>query len=82
MMKFDISAAFYLNSIINFFQISELIVCFSKSALFGTVTAAVGIYVGFSTTDGAEGVGNSTVRAFTISAALILVLDAIWGYIL
>jgi phospholipid/cholesterol/gamma-HCH transport system permease protein len=80
--KFDITSASYFNSIIDFFNISELIVCLAKSALFGITTALVGVYVGFSTEGGAEGVGNSTVRAFTISAALILILDAIWGYIL
>jgi len=82
MMKFDITSAYYFDSIINFFNISELIVCLSKSALFGITTALVGVYVGFSTVGGAEGVGNSTVKAFTISAALILILDALWGYIL
>ena len=80
-IKFDISSAYYFNSIINYFDAIELFVCLGKSALFGFVTSIVGVYVGFNTVGGAEGVGNSTVRAFTISAALILILDAIWGII-
>jgi phospholipid/cholesterol/gamma-HCH transport system permease protein len=81
MVKFDITLAFYMDSIVNYFKIIELWVCLGKSALFGLVTALVGVYVGFGTEGGAEGVGNSTVKAFTISAALILVMDALWGVI-
>ena len=81
MAKFDITSAFYFGSIKDFFKFSELIVCLGKSALFGLTTAIVGVYIGFSTINGAEGVGHSTVRAFTISASLILILDAIWGYL-
>jgi phospholipid/cholesterol/gamma-HCH transport system permease protein len=81
-IKFNISSTYYFTSIINYFNAIELFVCLGKSALFGFVTAIIGVYVGFSTIDGAEGVGNSTVRAFTIAAALILVLDAIWGVVL
>ena len=81
-IKFDISASYYFNSIINYFNAIELFICLGKSALFGFVTAIIGVYVGFNTEGGAEGVGNSTVRAFTISAALILILDAICGVVL
>lgn len=61
---------------------NEIVVCLTKSLVFGGATALIGCHVGMNTTGGAEGVGNSTVRAFTISAASILVLDAIFGYIL
>ena len=81
MAKFDITSAFYFDSIRSFFQFSEFAVCLGKSALFGSTTAIVGVYIGFSTENGAEGVGHSTVRAFTISASLILILDAVWGYL-
>jgi phospholipid/cholesterol/gamma-HCH transport system permease protein len=81
-VKFDISAGYYFNSIVNYFNAIEIFICLGKSALFGTITAMVGVYVGFSTEGGAEGVGNSTVRAFTISATLILILDALCGILL
>ncbi|MGB9912444.1 MAG: ABC transporter permease, partial [Candidatus Kapaibacteriota bacterium] len=35
----------------------------------------------FNTKGGAEGVGNSTVRAYTISAASILIIDALFGLV-
>ncbi|MDR0927128.1 MAG: ABC transporter permease [Ignavibacteria bacterium] len=78
-VKFDIPTTLYFDSIFNFFKLNEIWICLGKSALFGFVTSVVGVWVGFSTEGGAEGVGNSTVRAFTISAALILVLDALCG---
>lgn len=80
-VKFAITAAYYSTSIFNYFAITELIVCLVKSALFGLITAIVGVNIGLNTSGGAEGVGNSAVQAFTLSAALILVVDALWGAI-
>lgn len=60
---------------------AEVYTSLFKSSLFGGVTALIGCHVGFSTQGGAEGVGQSTVRAFTISAATILILDAVFGAI-
>ena len=65
----------------NFFAMSEVVISITKSFLFGGVTALIGCHVGFETAGGAEGVGNSTVRAFTLSAAAILIIDAIFGYL-
>ncbi len=80
--KFDFSEFEFFVSIQNYFQTSEVIISLAKSLLFGGVTALVGCHVGFKTRGGAEGVGNSTVRAFTISAAMILILDALFGYVI
>ena len=80
-IKFDFSAFEFFDSIQSYFQMKEVIISLSKSLIFGVVTAMVGCHVGFATTGGAEGVGNSTVRAFTISASSILVIDALFGYI-
>jgi phospholipid/cholesterol/gamma-HCH transport system permease protein len=80
-IKFAFTSFEYFDSIQHYFQMKEIYICLSKSFLFGGVTALVGCHVGFATTGGAEGVGNSTVRAFTISAATILILDALFGYI-
>jgi len=78
-LKFDFSAATFFTSVQAFFKISEVSTGIVKSLVFGGFTALVGCHVGFHTTGGAEGVGQSTVRAFTISAAGILVIDAIFG---
>lgn len=80
-IKFDFTAFTFFDSIQRFFQVSEIIMGISKSFVFGGFTALIGVHVGFRTVGGAEGVGRSTVRAFTISAASILVIDALFGVI-
>ncbi len=81
-LKFEFSADTFFNSIQNFFRISEVMTSLAKSFVFGGVTSLIGCHVGMQATGGAEGVGHSTVRAFTISAATILIIDALFGYIL
>jgi len=78
-IKFDFSYYTFFDSVIRFFRMPEVFICLFKSFIFGGVTAVIGCHVGFQTRGGAEGVGNSTVRAFTISAAAILVIDAVFG---
>lgn len=79
--KFDFSYYMFFDSVQKFFLMREVMIGITKSLVFGGVTALIGCHVGFRTTGGAEGVGNSTVRAFTISAATILILDACFGFI-
>jgi phospholipid/cholesterol/gamma-HCH transport system permease protein len=81
-VKFDFSAYLFFESVVRFFRESEVILGITKSFVFGGVTALIGCYVGFSTSGGAEGVGHSTVRSFTISASAILIIDALFGYIM
>lgn len=80
-IKFDFSAYEFFESIQRYFNMNEIMNGIIKSFLFGGVTSLIGCHVGFATSGGAEGVGNSTVRAFTLAAAAILVIDALYGYI-
>lgn len=80
-IKFDFSVPTFFLSIRQFFSLEEIIRGIFKSFVFGGFTALIGCHVGFQTEGGAEGVGRSTVRAFTISAASILVIDALFGII-
>jgi phospholipid/cholesterol/gamma-HCH transport system permease protein len=80
-IKFEFSAFTFFDSVFNYFQLSEILTGITKSFLFGAVTSIIGCHVGFATSGGAEGVGKSTVRAFTISASAILVIDALFGYL-
>lgn len=79
--KFEFTVAMFFNSIKTFFAVSEITLGIMKSFVFGGFTALIGCHVGFQTEGGAEGVGQSTVRAFTISAASILIIDALFGII-
>lgn len=80
-LKFNFDFVTIFDSIQKYFKFSEVLTGIVKSFIFGGVTALIGCNVGFHTSGGAEGVGRSTVQAFTISAASILIIDAIFGYI-
>lgn len=80
-IKFDFSSYLFFDSVQRFFRTSEVITGLVKSLMFGGITSLIGCHVGFGTSGGAEGVGNSTVRAYTISASAILVLDALFGMV-
>ncbi len=81
-LKFDFTSTLFFDSVQRFFSMHEIGISLFKSFYFGGLTALVGCHVGFSTEGGAEGVGNSAVRSFTLSAAAILLWDAIFGYLL
>jgi len=78
---FDFSVTTFFTSVQTYFSIGEILRGLVKSLVFGGFTALIGCHVGFQTEGGAEGVGNSTVRAFTISAAGILIIDALFGVV-
>jgi len=80
-IKYDFTFPVFFDSVVRFFRMTEVNICLIKAMIFGGITALIGCHVGFRTVGGAEGVGNSTVRAFTISAAAILIIDAIFGAI-
>lgn len=78
--KYGFTFDIFFDSVVRFFDVGEIGIGLTKSLVFGAVTALIGVHVGFATHGGAEGVGQSTVRAFTLSAASILILDALFGY--
>lgn len=73
----DISFAVFFNSVKRFFLIGDFMFGILKGIIFGGVTALLGCHIGFKTEGGAEGVGNSTIRSFVLTSALILILDYI-----
>lgn len=72
----------YFGSVKDFFSILNVMSGLIKAFFFGGTTAIIGCYVGFNTTGGAEGVGKATIRAFVLSAALILLNDYILSVLL
>lgn len=78
----DITSKVFFDSVQRFFTVKDILGGLFKSIFFGGVIALVGVHVGLRTTGGAEGVGNSSVRAFVISASLVLILDyTLWTII-
>ena len=71
----NVSFSVFFISVKRFFVFSDLIAGLIKTIFFGGVTALLGCHIGFQTEGGAEGVGQSTIRSFVMSAALILILD-------
>jgi phospholipid/cholesterol/gamma-HCH transport system permease protein len=53
-----------------------------KSVFFGLAISLVPCYVGFTTKQGAEGVGRATTAAVVSASVMILFLDALLAQIL
>ncbi|HHJ51998.1 MAG TPA: ABC transporter permease [Caldithrix abyssi] len=81
-LNLDLPPEIFFGSVKEFFTIMNVMSGLIKAFVFGGVTAIIGCYVGFSTTGGAEGVGHSTIRAFVLSSALILLNDYLLSVIL
>ncbi len=70
-----VSYEVFFDSVKRFFFFGDLIFGMIKGVVFGGVTSLLGCHIGFLTEGGAEGVGQSTIRSFVITSALILILD-------
>jgi len=73
--KIFISYATYYDSLKAALQFKEVGAGLIKSFVFGGIISLVGCYVGFSTSGGARGIGQSTTRSVVLSFILILVAD-------
>jgi phospholipid/cholesterol/gamma-HCH transport system permease protein len=77
-----ISYSVFFDSVKRFFEIGDLMFGISKGVMFGGIIALLGCHIGFRTEGGAEGVGKSTIRAFVLTSALILIMDYVmWSLI-
>jgi phospholipid/cholesterol/gamma-HCH transport system permease protein len=72
-----VSRSAFFGSVQQYFLVHNVISGLIKALFFGGGTALVGCAVGFSTTGGAQGVGQSTIKAFVYSSAFILIADYI-----
>jgi phospholipid/cholesterol/gamma-HCH transport system permease protein len=72
-----ITSKVFFDSVQHFFHVKDVMSGLFKSVFFGCVTALIGVHVGLKTGGGAEGVGKSSIRAFVLSAAMVLILDYI-----
>jgi phospholipid/cholesterol/gamma-HCH transport system permease protein len=73
----DVSFNMFFDSAKRVFQTKDITGGLIKSLFFGASTSLLGCHVGLKTVGGAEGVGNSTIRAFVLAAAMTLILDYI-----
>jgi phospholipid/cholesterol/gamma-HCH transport system permease protein len=73
----DTTAKVFFDSVRRFFQMKDVLGGLFKSIFFGGVTSLIGVHVGLHASGGAEGVGNASIRAFVLSASMVLILDYI-----
>ena len=65
-----------------FFRSFDLLYSVVKAEVFGVVVTVVPCYVGFTASEGAEGVGRATTTAVVWSSVLILLLDTVLAKVL
>jgi phospholipid/cholesterol/gamma-HCH transport system permease protein len=71
----DVTFQIFFGSVKRVFEIKDIAGGLIKAVFFGASTSILGCHVGLNTEGGAEGVGNSTIRAFVLAAAMTLILD-------
>lgn len=65
------------------FELKDVLAGTIKALFFGVSISSIGCFIGFQTSGGAEGVGLSTIKAFVIAAASILILDyVLWNFLI
>lgn len=70
-----VSYAVYYDSITDALKLREIVNGLIKSVTFGGIIALICCYVGFKTSGGARGIGQSTTRSVVLSFMLVLVAD-------
>ncbi|MCZ6918083.1 MAG: ABC transporter permease [Gemmatimonadetes bacterium] len=75
----DLSSFEFFKGMKMFYDFKDVWYGLVKSISFGFCIALIGCMQGLSVRGGAEGVGRATTQAVVQSAAMILVLDAVWA---
>ena len=70
-----ISADFYLSTVSSVVGLGDFLQGVSKAVVFGWIIAAVGCYMGLTTTGGTVGVGRATTRAVVVASIAVFVSD-------
>ncbi len=79
----DVPSETFLGAFKKAFEMKDVFAGTIKALFFGVSISSIGCFIGFQTTGGAEGVGLSTIKAFVIAAASILILDyTLWNFLI
>lgn len=73
--KINVPLSVYYDSLVRALDYQEIFKGLFKATIFGGIVAQVGCYVGFKTSGGARGIGESTTRAVVLSFLLIFVAN-------
>ncbi len=74
-MTIVVTSSVFIEGLRMFYRHSDILGGLAKSVVFGAIIGMSGIYFGFNTQGGAEGVGRSTMTAVVGSALSVLVAD-------
>ena len=67
----------YFNRAFSLISFADFIPATLKTAVFGLIIGTIGCYLGFTTTQGTEGVGQASTRSVVISSILIIVANVV-----
>lgn len=81
-MTLDVTSGTFIEGLRLFYKNSDLMGGLIKSVIFGGIISLSGIYHGFNTQGGAEGVGRATMTAVVGSCLSVLVADYLLAIIL
>jgi len=73
--KINVPFSVYYDNMIRALSYKEVFKGLLKAMVFGGIIAHVGCYVGFKTTGGARGIGESTTRSVVLSFLLIMIAN-------
>jgi phospholipid/cholesterol/gamma-HCH transport system permease protein len=71
------SWSLYFNRAFSLIEFSDFIPATLKTMVFGMIIGTVGCYLGFTTTQGTEGVGRTSTRSVVTSSILIIVTNVV-----
>ncbi len=72
-VAFDVNQAYWFHFMKGFVSTGDLICSSTKAVVFGSLIAIISCHQGLSTTNGAVGVGQATMKAMVFSAIAILI---------
>ena len=67
----------YFNRAFSLIEFRDFIPATLKTAVFGMIIGTVGCYLGFTTTQGTEGVGRTSTRSVVVSSILIILANVV-----
>jgi phospholipid/cholesterol/gamma-HCH transport system permease protein len=71
------SAQLYFRRAFSLIEFQDFIPATMKTAIFGMIIGTIGCYLGFTTTQGTEGVGRTATRSVVLSSIMIIVTNVV-----
>ncbi|GAB6089074.1 ABC transporter permease [Spirochaeta dissipatitropha] len=77
----DLSASIFLNRSFAVLTTRDLVMCYSKSLVFGWTIIVIGSFCGFSAKGGAQEVGRMTTTSVVSSIFAVILIDVIFSFV-